>query len=102
MRVIPTQGLRLLKGMNTNSNILPKIELNIHISEPQNILICIIYLFYSVSCRSLFSCVVILGSPVRLVGLAFYQDMYPSPFSFFLISSSDSDSSSLEISFSKQ
>jgi len=33
IRIIPTQGLVLRKGRNRASNILPRIELNIHMIE---------------------------------------------------------------------
>ncbi len=62
---------------------MPKIELNIHISEPQNILIGILYLFYFVSSRPLFSCTASLRNLVCLVSLAF-SGYVSQAFQFFL------------------
>lgn len=109
IKIMPIQGLILIKGKKINSKSLPNIELNSHI-------VFLFRLYYCrkncQNCNTSFRCLVTSALTGRLAGTIQVispevkylapHEMYPNPLSFFLISSSESDSSSLIISFSRQ
>ena len=109
IKIMPTHGLIFLKGKKINSKNLPNIELNNHI-------VFLLRLYYCrkncQNCNTPFRCLVTGALTGRLMGTIQVMspevkymaphEMYPNPLSFFLISSSESDSSRLIISFSRQ